>query len=320
LLAHLGMSDGRGLHRHGGGVTQLRKCASIYDSRIIHRLDVRPLTTNIGAEIFGIDLNDELDEATFADLYATFLEYQVVFLPGQFLDPESLRAIAARFGTIDVNPAAPTAAGYDDVVELNALDGIAPDIWHYDGSFSAVPAGKVLLSMVMCPPVGGDTSWISGTAALAGLSAPMRDLLEGLHVVHDGAWIGLDDLRAEQPAVRVHSETGRSSLFVDWFYALRVVELSKAESDNLLAFLALHITDPAFACRYRWTPGAVAIWDNRCTLHRVVTDFDGPRIVHRVSVAGEPPSGAPTRWPRFEPRNTSAGMRDRIGLGPVREV
>ena len=72
-------------------------------------------------------------------------------------------------------------------------------------------------------------------------------------------------------------------------YAIRLVELSKDESDVLLAFLRAFINDPRFACRFRWSEGTFAMWDNRCTLHRVATDFAGEREVIRVTITGDKP-------------------------------
>jgi taurine dioxygenase len=72
-------------------------------------------------------------------------------------------------------------------------------------------------------------------------------------------------------------------------YSTRVVELHPTESEALLTFLRVSITDPTFACRYRWADGTFAMWDNRCTMHRVSSDFVGERIIHRVTVAGDAP-------------------------------
>jgi alpha-ketoglutarate-dependent taurine dioxygenase len=46
------------------------------------------------------------------------------------------------------------------------------------------------------------------------------------------------------------------------------------------------------ACRYRWTEGTFAMWDNRCTLHRVASDFVGERVIQRVTIAGDKPIAA----------------------------
>lgn len=51
--------------------------------------------------------------------------------------------------------------------------------------------------------------------------------------------------------------------------------------------------------RWRWSPGDVAIWDNRATQHYAIDDYgDQPRIVRRVTVAGDVPVGIDGRRSR----------------------
>ena len=191
-----------------------------------------------------------------------------------------------------------------------------PDIWHFDGSYTEAPPTAAFLSMVTCPPVGGDTLWLSTYLVYESLSTPLRELVDGLHVVYDSGVGRSAGHRAEHPMVRVHPETGRKALFFDPFFSTRVVELSKDESDALLSFLRGYISDPRFACRYHWSAGTLAVWDNRCTLHRVTTDFSGERTVHRVTIAGEKPVGHEPRWPRFTARKGAAGELDLRNLDP----
>jgi len=252
-------------------------------------IEVRPLTQHIGAELCGLDLKAELDDSVFAALRNALLEHHVVFVPEQFLGPADLLAVGARFGVIDVNPLSPKADGFPAVTELVTHDGRAPDIWHFDASFTEAPPMGSLLSMVKSPAVGGDTLWISGYAVYESLSAPMRAFLGSLTVEYDSSVFAPMDLVAQHPVVRVHPETGRAGLFFDPMYSTRVIELHPSESDAVLAFLRSAITDPTFACRYRWANGTFAMWDNRCTMHRVSSDFLGERIIQRVTVAGDVP-------------------------------
>jgi taurine dioxygenase len=66
--------------------------------------------------------------------------------------------------------------------------------------------------------------------------------------------------------------------------------MSEAESRPLLNLLFEHSTRPEFTCRFRWSNRTLAIWDNRCTLHYAVNDYDGyRRLLHRTTFAGERP-------------------------------
>lgn len=48
--------------------------------------------------------------------------------------------------------------------------------------------------------------------------------------------------------------------------------------------------NPVFCCRFRWTPGALAVWDNRCVWHHPIADYHGlRRELFRTTIAGEKP-------------------------------
>jgi taurine dioxygenase len=56
------------------------------------------------------------------------------------------------------------------------------------------------------------------------------------------------------------------------------------------------------------------MWDNRCTQHAVLNDFEGLRVIQRVTILGDRPEGAPPRWERY-PRPaqmSSANARERL--------
>jgi taurine dioxygenase len=60
--------------------------------------------------------------------------------------------------------------------------------------------------------------------------------------------------------------------------------------------LYTHAARPEFTCRWRWTDGDVAIWDNHFVQHYALNDFGAARRkIHRIEIQGEPPiPAAPT--------------------------
>ncbi len=283
---------------------------------IEHRLhlDVRRLAGALGAEVRGIDLSTPITDDQRAAIDTLLLEHQVLFFPGQNLSPTQHREFASGWGEMEIHPYLRKVDGFPEIVELSSVHGMVADDWHTDVTFSARPPIMSILNHVETPEVGGDTMWTNQYAVYESLSAPMRELLDGLTCIHTARTYGQPDTRAEHPAVRVHPRTGRKCLYVNGQFTERFVELSFEESKNLLDFLRSYATHPRFTVRYRWTKGTVAIWDNRCTQHSVLNDFEGLRIIQRVTILGDLPEGSPPRWPRY-PRPSqmsSANARERL--------
>jgi taurine dioxygenase len=84
----------------------------------------------------------------------------------------------------------------------------------------------------------------------------------------------------------VHPETGAKGLFVNPTYTRHIVGLPPEESDAILAFLFQHSVKEHFTYRHHWREGDLLMWDNRSTMHRVLNDFPGRRLMYRVSVVG----------------------------------
>ena len=274
-------------------------------------LTVTRLSGALGAEIRGLPLRD-LDAMQVESIEALLIEHQVLFFPDQHLDIDAHVALGSHFGPLESHPNLDNPfTRHDKVFELAASHGGLADEWHSDISFSATPSVMSILNMVECPEVGGDTLWASTSAAYVALSPPLQEFCEGLSALHDALPHGKPEVNALHPVVRIHPVSGRKALFVNEHFTRRVVELSHAESRMLLDYLVRWIASPRFTLRYRWQRGTIAIWDNRCTQHFVVGDFDGQRVIQRVTVTGDRPQAAAE--PRFEPyaRRENAGATSR---------
>jgi taurine dioxygenase len=66
------------------------------------------------------------------------------------------------------------------------------------------------------------------------------------------------------------------------------------ESTALLELLRAPLDDPNLQCRWRWREHDVAIWDERCTNHRGLSDhFPARRVVRRCLAGRGRPVGPP---------------------------
>ena len=285
---------------------------------------VTRLSAALGAEVDGLDL-DTATVDNVATIRELLLEHLVLFFPNQSLSLDGHVALGRKFGDLEIHPNLPNPdADHPEVVELKASFGGIADEWHTDVTFLPNPSVMSIMHMVACPEVGGDTMWANQYLAYEQLSAPLRDLVDGLHAVHDATPHGKPEMSSMHPVVRVHPETGRRSLMVNEHFTRRLAELSHDESQAVLSYLVRWTVREQFTVRYRWTPSTVAIWDNRCTQHFFINDFTGERIIQRVTVLGDEPNGPvgpdgdERRWPAFgSDRMSAATMHDRILRGHV---
>lgn len=272
---------------------------------------VERLAGALGAEVRGPALGS-LDADGFAAVQALLLEHLVLFFPGQNLSVEDHVAFGRRFGPLEAHPNLKNPyTQHPELFELAATHGGVADEWHTDLTFRPDPAVLSVLQLRKAPAVGGDTQWASLYAAYDELSQPIKDLCEGLTALHDALPHNHPEQMAVHPVVRVHPETGRRALYVNEHFTRRLVELNAGESEALLRYLTAWVANPRFTVRYRWTEGTIAIWDNRCTQHFVLNDFEGERIIQRVTVMGDRPEAATApRWqPWVRPGRLSATSR-----------
>ena len=268
-------------------------------------IGVDRLTPIIGAEISGVDLARPIPAPQMAELHRALAENLVIFLRDQTIAPEQQLAFGRSFGDLHLHPAAPHEPGHPELMiirtDANATRANGEG-WHTDVSCDEEPPMGSILYIKDCPPQGGDTLFASMYAAYEALSDRMKAYLDGMRAVHDGepvyrglyANLGVADKpsypRAEHPVVRTHPVTGRRALYVNAGFTTRLLGVPADESAGVLRYLFQHMENPLFQCRFRWRPGSLAFWDNRCTQHRAMWDYwPHLRYGNRVTIKGERP-------------------------------
>jgi taurine dioxygenase len=276
------------------------------------QLDIRPIAGALGAEIHGVDIAQDLDDATVAAIRRALCDHAVIFFRDQDLTVERQKAFVRRFGEIFIHPNFRGTGADPEVVEVKRMPGdkmIVGESWHTDTTMMAEPPMGAVLYAVETPPFGGDTIFANQYLAYETLSDGLKATLAGLKAWHsdrnsagpnsvrnlyrttkvraDADWRETVNLH---PVVRTHPETGRRCLFVNQIYTSHFDGWTEAESRPLLTWLWEHAHRPEFTCRFRWAPGSVAFWDNRCTQHIAVHDA-GPyrRMMRRIQIAGDRP-------------------------------
>ncbi|KAL3452078.1 alpha-ketoglutarate-dependent sulfonate dioxygenase [Aspergillus insuetus] len=291
------------------------------------------LTESIGTLLEGVQISGLLGEQL-DELAALVTERGVVFFREQDLDTEGQVKVFEHFGILDRHPAQKDQkyvnihGSREDHREILKYTPWPSGDFHADTSFEINPPSYSLLRMEEHPEVGGDTAWVSQYGLYDALSDAYKKFLDGLHAVHTsrlqydtiidlwGVGPNRPPIDTHHPAVRTHPVTGLKALNVNPGFVTGFAELKKVESDKTLDFLAYHIhSADDHAVRWKWEVGSVAMWDNRCTLHRVIPGtYEGKRRGIRTTVFGEKPYFDPASESRNERarrlREASKGERD----------
>jgi len=274
-------------------------------------ITVEPVSGTVGAVVRGVDLSGPLDDSTVAEVRTAFLAHHVLFFHDQDLSPEAQLRLGRSFGELDTHPFVEGMESHPEIIEivtepddrLNFGGG-----WHSDVTFLPEPDMGSILYAIEVPPFGGDTLFANQHAAYEALSDTMKSLLDGLVAKHsagpqyaEGGYSTLSrsmrttsvedaDRVVRHPLVRTHPETGRKALYVNTAFTVGIEGMRPDESMALLRFLFTHAVREPFTCRFRWSPGSVAMWDNRSVQHYALFDYRGHRRqMRRITIKGDRP-------------------------------
>ncbi len=273
-------------------------------------ISLQPISGSLGAIIGNVDLSQPLSDEVYGEIKQALLENLVIFFRDQDITPAQQIEFGRRFGELHIHPFIPSLEGHEEIIALRAPAGAhennrLANQWHPDLSYTADPPLAAILRGVTVPSRGGDTMWVNLYKAYDTLSDKMKEIISDLSAWHDVTkTYRRQDLQKEggaqrywqtfqkappylQPLVQVHPETGRKMLYISELTTTYIEGLHEAESNALLKMLVDHINWKELQCRFYWEPNSIAMWDNRCTCHYAVCDYDEPREMHRVTVLGK---------------------------------
>jgi taurine dioxygenase len=279
---------------------------------------IRPSGKTLAARIEEIDLAQPLVPAEFRQILRALGEHGVICFPNQQLEVAQFAAFGRLFGELEINvanqfhePGFPEVMLLSNMVVAGKPMGLsdAGQGWHTDMSYSKDVALANMLHAIKVPmrdgrPLG-DTQFRNMHAAYEDLPDSVKARLTGRTATHDFAkfW---DMMRARpgsqrsaltpqqrdrkppvsQPIFRTHPITGRTVLYCNPGYAVRIDGMDNAESDQLLDFLFAHQAQEKYFFAHQWTEGDVLMWDNIGTVHNAAADYssDEPRLMRRVQI------------------------------------
>lgn len=284
------------------------------------RLDLRPLTPVVGAEVRGLDLSRPLDEATRSALLDAWHAHIVLLFRDQDISTEDQLRFAGYFGPVgertrDAAKRPEQKSGdYNAKIvmignirnEKGEIVGTLPDgeMWfHYDGGYVEVPNRATLLYAIQVPSKGGNTIMTNMYAACDRVPQRLKDRLAGRKAlnIYDYAPRGTEQHKLDldrvkhfwHPVFTVHPVTGRKVLYVSRLMTAKIEGLPDDESKAILEELFAISEDPAIHYEHVWRPRDLLVWDNRCSSH-ARTDFSPQetRQLRRCAVLGERPIAA----------------------------
>ncbi|MBH60923.1 MAG: taurine catabolism dioxygenase TauD [Alphaproteobacteria bacterium] len=283
-------------------------------------IEVRPISEAIGAEIVGVNLNQDVQEGEFQRILSAWHDHLVLLFRGQSISDERLIEFSKRFRNLDLAPPGEayntgtnTPPGLPEITILsNVVENGVPIgalsnmecVWHIDMTYNDKPPAGCLLYALEVPEERGKTGVSNMYQAYETLSDEMKLRIEPLIAVHDNSLSSAGTLRkgfkpvddvtqtsgTRHPLVRTHPVTGRRALFLGRRQNQYVLGLSIEESGALLDELWAHATKPEFAWHHRWAVGYLLLWDNRCIMHRRDSfPSSSRRILHRTQIQGDKP-------------------------------
>ncbi len=271
-------------------------------------MKIEKITPAIGAEVSGIDFENELLPGLSDRLYDALLEHLVLTFRDTGIEPRQHLAFAQSFGLLDEpHPHYPHVADFENIVLLENDPSRPADTnsWHTDLTFKAEQPFASVLVARQVPDCGGDTLWSSRYAAYDSLPAGLKRDMEELEAIHD-----LGDFRNSfvqpagnrdrsealreavhrfgqqiRPLIDQHPVTGRKYLNFNEAFVTHIAGLTTNEANALKTYLANHMNKPENQMRWRWRAGDMVMWDNRVTMHYAVADYlPAHRIMNRVTV------------------------------------
>jgi alpha-ketoglutarate-dependent taurine dioxygenase len=279
--------------------------------------DSTTLSAAGGVEVPDIDLSRDLSPRARQHILELFAAHPIVVFHNQNLTKEQQYNFTLNFGEIEDQHVGrhQDAAKYTAVHTVSNLNkdgnpsGGLPErgnyFWHTDKSYHDVPSLLTMLHAVALPPTGGPTQFANTERAYAALPEATKRRIDGLRAVHSweasrlksGSTPASEAQIRERPPVdhpiaRTHPDRGTKALYLG-NHASHILGMPVEDGKALLAELEAHATLPQFVYTHRWTQGDLVMWDNRCLLHRALTNFDmgrHARILHRTVVRGTIPN------------------------------
>ena len=259
-------------------------------------METRQIHPDFGIEIIDIDLARDLTDKRFAEILELYNQHSLLLFRNQNLSPADQAAICHRFGQPKIETR--KQFNFQECPEVSTIGNVKNSDgkplcffarggfnWHTDGTAACHVNAATLLYSVEVPRNGGDTLFLSSTAAYDRAPDELKlklenvSLLASFHAHNDpllesdpDAFIplSLEEREAIPPVwhriVQTHPVTGRNLFYLN-LNPLKFKGIDDAEGNAAIVEVIEHATKPEHVYRHRWAPGELVIWDNHAMLH-----------------------------------------------------
>ncbi|MEE8333132.1 MAG: TauD/TfdA family dioxygenase, partial [Alphaproteobacteria bacterium] len=237
-------------------------------------LNIEPLSDVLGAEVTGVDLAREPDEATKTALRDGWRRHHMLLFPEQTMSDTDHVRFCEIFGPVQQERTSPQLSTAEQpsihYVANTQPDAILPDgdiLLHSDQCHYDLPAMATTLHAFEVPSDGGETFFTNAHLAYDALTDGLKRRCDGLraenaykyespnrqHKVTD-SWEP-EAQRAAHPVIRTHPETGRKAIFVNRLMTDFIVGMGTDESRALLEELYTYVEDTRLSYQHKWRVG-----------------------------------------------------------------
>ena len=269
-------------------------------------IEVQKSNARFGAVVSGVSTDRVLSKDDMEGIREALAQHTAIVVNDLDEDPEWLLCLGRSFGPLQphildqyhhpVSSEMSIITANMDSGESRTTKKPAGAFWHSDLSYTATPSDAIFLYATHVPTDGGDTMVANTAMAYDALSDEIKSRIASLTGIHRYGWNGggaitqlTDEQRlktpdVEHPVVRTHPITGQKILFVNPGFTMAIKNMDTAESEDLLAELFSHQTQPEFQYRHKWQPRQLVILDNRASMHCAIAGYTEPMRKLRMIV------------------------------------
>jgi sulfonate dioxygenase len=262
-------------------------------------ITVESITPKMGTILTGVKLEKLTDEAK-DELALLICERKVVVLRDQleFLSagPQFQADFMTYYGKLSHQPVTGTINGFPQFHIIHRDDNeeeikrffeakMTSTLWHHDVSYERQPPGYIMLGVLACPDVGGDTIVADTVEAYNRLSPLFQGLIDHLKVIHTSekliahakaanGLIRSNAIESIHPLVRVHPITSHRSIFLNMEWTKGFIGLKDLEAEAVTKFLMDHVRmGHDFQARIHWKKHSIVMFDGRTTLRKLISSI-----------------------------------------------